>query len=229
MRVEGTYTFPGATNRVFATLMNPDILARAIPGCERFIQFGPATDDGQTAYEVRLRLGQRHDPYTIYARVAATRQPDYVRLELHGNGPSGALTGDGSLDLVEQGDHTVVAYRLTITGPDLPASASDAAQRGNLMAQATCARLSSAIYDSASGEPVWLPGAAPAHDRAHASTLAAAENGSLDAYEPVNTAGLAIWAERAAWLGAGLALGLSAIALTLAVARRIGDRDSLAQ
>ena len=55
MRVEGTYTFPGAIGQVFAALINPDALARAIPGCERFIQLGPTTSQEETAYEARLR------------------------------------------------------------------------------------------------------------------------------------------------------------------------------
>lgn len=215
MRVEGTYTFPGATGRVFSTLINPDALARAIPGCERFIQFGPASDDGQTAYEARLRLGQRRQPYIITARVTATRQPNYLRLELRGNGPSGAITGDGSLDLVAQDSHTVVAYRLTLSGSDLPEGNDMATRAASFMARATCAHLSDEIYAEAEGEQVWLPGA----------TSAAAESGRLDL---ASTVGTPDWTERAMWMGAGLALGLGVIALTVAVARRLGDRDGFA-
>ncbi len=215
MRVEGTYTFPGATGRVFSTLTNPDALARAIPGCERFIQFGPATEEGQTAYEARLRLGQSRQPYIITARVIATRQPNYLRLELRGHGPSGVITGDGSLDLVEQDSHTVVAYRLTLSGPDLPEGSDMAARAASFMARATCAHLADEIYAEAEGEQAWLPGA----------TIAAAESGRLNLS---STAGAPAWTERALWMGAGLALGLGVIALTVAVVRRLGERDGFA-
>jgi len=215
MRVEGTYTFPGATSRVFEALTNPDALARAIPGCERFIQFGPASDDGQTAYETRLRLGQLRQPYVITARVTAARRPDYLGLELRGYGPSGAITGVGSLDLVEQDSHTVVAYRLTLSGPDLPEGSDAVSRAASFMARATCAHVADEIYADSGDESVWLP----------RSALAARTSGPLDI--PA-IAGASVWAERAVWMGAGLALGLSMIALTVAVVRRLGERDDIA-
>lgn len=225
MRVEGTYTFPGATGRVFATLTDPDALARAIPGCERLIQFGPARAGGEVAYEVRLRLGQRRQPYVITARVKAARQPDYLRLEALGHGPSGAITGDGSLDLVEQDSHTVVAYRLTLSGPDLPEGSDATARAASSMARAICAHLADEIYAESDAEPVWLPAAALARHPVGV-TPGAASNSTGFALAPAPRA--SVWAERAVWMGAGLALGLSAIALTLAVARRLGERDGLA-
>ena len=215
MRVEGTYTFPGATRRVFGALTNPDALGRAIPGCERFIQFGPASDDGQTAYETRLRLGQRRQPYVVTARVTAVRRPDYLGLELRGYGPSGAITGAGSIDLVEQDSHTVVAYRLTLNGPDLPEGSDAVAHAASFMARATCAHVADEIYAETGDDPVWLPGAA----------LDAAESGRLNLPTAV---GARAWTERAVWMGAGLALGLGVIALTVAAVRRLGERDGVA-
>lgn len=228
MRVEGTYTFPGATQRVFATLTNPDALARALPGCERLIQLGPATDQGLTIYEARLRLGQRRQPYTIRARVTASRQPDYLRLELHGVGPSGPIDGEGSLDLVEQNAHTLAAYRLMLSGPDLVTPNDSASRVGGLIAQTTCERLADAIYDSAQSESLWLPGSALAHNQANADALATAESAPHAARvrRKANQLSAPGWGERAIWLGAGLALGLSAIALTLAVVRRISDHET---
>jgi carbon monoxide dehydrogenase subunit G len=214
MRVEGTYTFPGSTSRVFSTLTNPDALARAIPGCERFIQFGPAHDNGQTAYETRLRLGQSRQPYVITTRVTSVRQPDYLQLELRGYGPSGAITGAGSLDLVEQDSHTVVAYRLTLTGPDLPEGSEMAARTASFMARATCAHLADEIYAEAADEPAWAPSPARVMEEPKGVRYS-------------SDAGISTWVERAVWMSAGLALGLGAIALTVAVARRLSDHDGL--
>ncbi|HEU0025597.1 MAG TPA: SRPBCC domain-containing protein [Ktedonobacterales bacterium] len=224
MRVDGTYIFPGTTGRVFATLTNPDALARAIPGCERFIQFGPARATGEVAYEARLRLGQRRQSYVVTLRVTAARQPDYLRLEIRGFGPSGPITGDGTLDLVEQDSHTVAAYRLSLSGPDLPEGNDMAARAANFMARAMCAHLADELYAEVGDEPIWLPGAAPAPEPASRPTQVTAESGKLDAFP---AAGAPTWAERAVWMGAGLALGLGAIALTLAIARRLGERDPL--
>jgi uncharacterized protein len=224
MRVDGTYLFPGATGRVFATLTNPDALARAIPGCERFIQFGPASATGEVAYEARLRLGQRRQPYVVTMRVTAARQPDYLRMEIRGFGPSGPIAGDGTLDLVEQDSHTVAAYRLTLSGPDMPEGNDMAARAANFMARAMCAHLADELYAEVGDEPIWLTGASPIPEPAGAPARATAASGRLDSFP---LAGAPAWAERAVWMGAGLALGLGVIALTLAIARRLGERDTL--
>ena len=213
MRVEGTHIFPGATSQVFATITNPDALARAIPGCERFIQFGPASEEGQTVYEARLRLGQQRELYSVTARVSATREPDYIKFELRGFGRSGGFTGDGSLDLVAQDGHTLAAYRLTLTGPDLHDDATAVSPAGTLMARATCAHLADELHaQSGAGDAAYAADALAAD----AARLALAAHGDAPS-----------WAERVAWMGAGLALGLGAIALMVAVVRRLSGLNGL--
>ncbi|HEX9038871.1 MAG TPA: SRPBCC domain-containing protein [Ktedonobacterales bacterium] len=211
MRVEGTQIFPGAKSIVFAALTNPDALARAIPGCERFIQFGPATADGQVAYEARLRLGPLRQPYVVTARVATARRPDYLRLDLSGFGPSGPLTGDGSLDLVTQDDHTVVAYRLSVTGPDLPESADGVPTSGTFIARTAFAHLADELHATS--------GASAAQ---YAASTLAADAARLN----LVSSDVPSWGERAVWMGAGLGLGLGAIALAVAVVRRLGGTGS---
>jgi carbon monoxide dehydrogenase subunit G len=228
MRVEGTYTFPGPIERVFAALTNPDALARAIPGCERFIQFGPATTEEETTYETRLRLGQRRQPYTIALTMKAARRPAYAKLEMRGYGPAGAITGSGSLDLVEQDSHTVVAYRFTFNGAELPEVGDTPAQSANFIARATCAHLADEIYAEAEDDVAWAQQAAGLAD-------VAGEIVTPRGRIITRTRGLAArraatpplaWSERALWMSAGLAMGLSAIALTVAIVRRIGAHES---
>ncbi|HZC05953.1 MAG TPA: SRPBCC domain-containing protein [Ktedonobacterales bacterium] len=228
MRVEGTYTFPGAIGRVFATLTNPDALARAIPGCERFIQFGPADTDEATTYETRLRLGSQRQPYTITLRMKAARRPAYVTLDIRGHGPSGPIVGTGSLDLVEQDSHTVVAYRFTVNGAELPEVGDTPSQSATFIARATCAHLADEIYAETEDELAWTQRAAGV---AGATGAIVTPRGRI----VTSMRGLAArragaqplaWTERAIWMGAGLAMGLSAIALTAGIVRRIGSRAS---
>lgn len=221
MRVEGTYTFPGDIERVFAALTNPDALARAIPGCERFIQFGPTSADGDTTYETRLRLGQNRHPYTVTLRVKAARRPAYLKLDVHGHGPTGPMSGSGSLDLVQQDSHTVVAYRFTFNGAELPEVGDTPSQPASFIARATCAHLADEIYAETDDDLVWLPGSSAAADdimtpRGRIVTSLAARRA---AQQPL------AWTERAIWMSAGLAMGLGAIALTVGIVRRFGSRD----
>lgn len=221
MRVEGAYTFPGGIERVFAALTNPDALARAIPGCERFIQFGPANDDSETVYETRLRLGPNRQAYTVNLRVKPVRRPAYLKLDLRGYGSSGAITGSGSLDLVEQDNHTVVAYRFTFNGAELPEVGDTPSQSASFIARATCAHLADEIYAESDDELAWLPG--PGEGAANIVTprgrIVTSVASRSAAQQPL------AWTERAIWMSAGLAMGLSAIALTVGIVRRFGSHD----
>ena len=243
MRVEGAYTFPGDIERVFRALTNPDALARAIPGCERFIQFGPANADDETAYETRLRLGQQRQPYTVTLRVKAARRPAYLKLDLRGYGLSGPITGVGSLDLVEQDSHTVVAYRFTLTGAELPEVGEAPSQAASFIARATCAHLADEIYAETENQLYWQPGSLTASDGAASDAVVrevVTPRGrirtrvtSLKRLSTLNSLGERVaippplaWSERVIWMGAGLAMGLSAIALTAAIVRRFGAHDA---
>lgn len=219
MRVEGAYTFPGHIERVFATLTDPDALARAIPGCERFIQLGPASADGSVTYEMRLRAGERRQLYTITLRITSARRPAYLKLAIRGNGPTGAITGAGSLDLVAQDEHTVAAYRLHFSGAESPEAGDMPSQSANAIAQATCAYLADELHALSGDELLWAPGAATTvgdivTPRGRIVTSLAASRG---AHRPL------AWTERALWMTAGLTMGLGIIALTVGIVRRMGS------
>jgi carbon monoxide dehydrogenase subunit G len=58
MEITGSHTFRAPAERMYSALLNPDLLATAIPGCERLIQFGPPDADGATQLEARIRSGE---------------------------------------------------------------------------------------------------------------------------------------------------------------------------
>lgn len=227
MRVEGTYTFPGAIEQVFTALTNPDALARAIPGCERFIQLGPTTNAQETTYETRLRLGQRRQPYTVALTLISTRRPAYARLELRGHGPTGPISGSGSLDLVEQDSHTVVAYRFTFNGPELPEVGAPASQSASFIARATCAHLADEIYAEAEEAAAWTHGAngVATATGAYMTTRGRIVTRVRGLAERRLTPQPLAWSERALWMSVGLAMGLGAIALAAGIVRRIGAHE----
>ncbi len=233
MRIEGTYTFPGAIARVFALLVNPDALAQAIPGCERFIQMGPAAADDTTTFEMRLLLGERAQPYTMTIRVHAVRRPAYLRLGAHGRGPGGPLTAQGALDLVEQDDYTVVAYTLNVEAADLPDDLGFAQHAAQLIIRDACSQIAAMLPDE------WED-ASPAG--AHPGVGVSAHTAAFELAPHIETPrghivalpsdapssellGDNPWAQRALWMAAGLGLGLSAIGVTLGVVRWLGGQS----
>jgi hypothetical protein len=58
MEITGSQTFLAPAERISSLLLDPDLLAAAIPGCERLIQFGPPDADGAIHLEARVRSAE---------------------------------------------------------------------------------------------------------------------------------------------------------------------------
>ncbi|MFI5272241.1 MAG: SRPBCC family protein [Ktedonobacterales bacterium] len=223
MRIDGTYLFPAPVERVFAALLDPDASARAIPGVERLIQLGPRDASGIT-FKAWLRDGDGLSVVTWH--LVPVRQPAHLRLTLYGHVPAGPLSGSGILDLVAQEDHTRGAYALELDAPDGVAATLDA------FARALCDRLARQTYtppalieepDAAADAVAHLP--LPVSNGAHSIVTPRGRIVGLRATSatPVDAR---YWAQRAVWMGAGLALGLAAVSLALAVAHRLNASDT---
>jgi carbon monoxide dehydrogenase subunit G len=217
MRIEGTYTFPATIDRVFAALVDADTLARAIPNCERLIQLGPPAADGSATFEARIRATGGY--LTLTVRVISVRRPEQIRLELRGHGPFGPLTGQGTLDLVAQERHTVSAYAWSIQAPQAPEeSQRDLSAVAQRFARQTCEQLAERLRPL---EP--SPETLPAPGREHIVQVET-PRGKIVAV-PASLARVprrlstGEWAERAAWMGAGMVIGMSVLGLTFAIAR----------
>lgn len=218
MRVEGGYTFPAGIERVYEALTTAEGLERTLPGCERLIQLGPARGDGAASFEARLRLDG--DAVTVRLAFAAARRPAHARFEIELFLASGTLRGRGLFDLVDQGTHTVGAYVLDLkdAGDDLATTPSP--ERAQVFIQGLCDALARRLREEAlvADAPALRPGIAVRTPRGRIVALGMAR------IEPEGSA--ALWAERAAWMGAGLLLGVGALALVTSVARWLTERDA---
>ena len=235
MRIEGTATFPATAERVFAALVTPATLARAIPGCERLIQLGPTTPDETTTFEVRVR-GSDGGVATVALQVTRARRPEYLRVDLHSQGPQGAVAATGRIDLVEQEGRTIGAYVWDVAprpsdalgaisgegqAHSTPASVITQ-EAGQVLAGVICERLAQTLRAETSGES---NGASPLPhlhaETAHGQIIELPDERGLGAGDQSRN----IWVQRTLWMGTGLLAGLSAIGLVLAAARWFAGRD----
>lgn len=243
MRIEDSYSFPAAPEQVFAALADADTLAAAIPGCERLIQFGPPASDGATHYEARLRL---HDAVYI-ADLIVIPEPGVhrLRITLDGRGPGGAFAGNGSLSLTpsepaaDEPVQTIGTYTLDLQEPpDLSEVQLTALANGTgrLFACALCDQLAENLRERDTEHP---EGTArePADDEAGEGDateerlraqrverlmrtetpygeIVAVPRRSTEPFSP-------LWFQYTAGMLAGLAVGISIIALTAATLRRL--------
>jgi carbon monoxide dehydrogenase subunit G len=224
MEIEGTFTFAAPLDRVFTVLTDPEALGRAIPGCERIMQLGPAGDDGTLTVEVRLRANPGAAVYAATAEVTPRREPTdastaELRVELRGRGPAGPVTAHGTLHLAAEGDLTQGQYRWGIEPSGLRESERNALDDGDgaHLAARLCEQLAAELRDGDHRPPpgvVWT--------ETPRGRIVAVQHGQI---EQDDNASAVTLARQALWMSAGLVVGLSALALTISLTRRFRPRQ----
>jgi carbon monoxide dehydrogenase subunit G len=105
VKLKISHLVPAARDRVFAALVDPDVLRRAIPGCESLTPIGADT------YEATLKVGVAglKGTYTGKAAVREQHPPDALTLSFEGKGSPGFVRGSSMIALTPEGDATRVA------------------------------------------------------------------------------------------------------------------------
>jgi carbon monoxide dehydrogenase subunit G len=99
VKLAGTYHLPAPRDRVFAALVDPDILQRCIEGAERLVR----TADDQYDVHLRLGIGAIKGSYVGTARLADKQPPERFTLHVEGKGAPGFVRGSALIQL-EAGD-----------------------------------------------------------------------------------------------------------------------------
>ena len=104
MEISGSYTFNAPPDRVWDLLMNPDVIASCIPGCDRFEPLG------EDRYRARLTVALAAITGTYDGTVALVDRtpPSSYRLIAEGQGRPGFVKGDSAIALRADGEKTIV-------------------------------------------------------------------------------------------------------------------------
>ena len=106
MKLEGTHELEATRERVYQSLVNPEVLQRCIPGCERLERTG----DNMFSATIRAGVGSIKGVFTGSVRLEDLRDPEHFRMVVDGKGAPGFLKGSGDLDLQQEGAITKVKY-----------------------------------------------------------------------------------------------------------------------
>ena len=106
MKLEGTHYLNARRDRVYKALINPEVLQRCIPGCERLEK----TAENSYSATIRTGIGAIKGVFTGIVRLEDMRPPEHYRIVVEGKGAPGFLKGSGNLDLEEQGESTLIRY-----------------------------------------------------------------------------------------------------------------------
>ena len=101
MNLNGTFTFNGPREAVWALLQDPAVLAKALPGTERLVMTSPDHYDGVMKVSVGPVTAAKFDVSVVLEDKVP---PQRMSLRIDGKGPVGFTRGTASVALDEQAD-----------------------------------------------------------------------------------------------------------------------------
>jgi carbon monoxide dehydrogenase subunit G len=108
MKIQGSYTFDAPRERVWRALLDPEILARTLPGCEKLERVGENDFRGALNVQVGPVKGQ----FQGSLQLSDLHPLEGYHMKLDGKGPAGFMSGEGDLRLADEGGKTALAYDL---------------------------------------------------------------------------------------------------------------------
>jgi carbon monoxide dehydrogenase subunit G len=106
VKLEGSYNFNAPQEAVWQALLDPEILARIMPGCERLDKIG----DNEFRGVLKIRIGPMQGDFEGNVTLSDIDAPNGYRLRVNGRGPSGFMDGEGGVRLREQEGMTTMDY-----------------------------------------------------------------------------------------------------------------------
>jgi carbon monoxide dehydrogenase subunit G len=175
MKVAGDYTFDGPQQLVWDTLLDPEVLASVLPGCEKLDLVGENEYEGA----LKIKIGPVQGQFMGKVKLEDIQAPDSYTMQVDGRGAPGFVKATGHLKLEASGDQTGVTYegdarvggRLASVGQRLVESSAKAIIKQSLdgLNAAVIARGAAAEAGEAAPEPVK---AAPPSQAEFAATIA---------------------------------------------------------
>ena len=139
MNLTDEITIPGKRDIVFSNLINPDILIQCIPGCEELVK----TSETDFTAKVVLKIGPVKAKFTGNVTLDIESAPAHLSLSGAGDGGlAGFAKGGADVELIEQGDDTLLRYSAKAeTGGKI-------AQLGARLIESTAKKLSKTFFNN---------------------------------------------------------------------------------
>lgn len=108
MTLKGTYTLPARRQKVWDALLDPDVLARTLPGCKSLEAIGP----DEYRMNMALSISSLKGVFEGKVRIEDQQPPESYRLTVQGRGKIGFVNGGGTFRLREaEGSVTEIEYQ----------------------------------------------------------------------------------------------------------------------
>ena len=118
MKLEGTYDVPAPRKKVWAAFLDPKVLKKAIPGCEKLESVGP------DEYKATMKVGVGGVKGTFEGKVTLSDKhpPDSYKLSAEGSGGPGFIRSETVITMTDHDGGTRVSYSADVQVGGLIAS-----------------------------------------------------------------------------------------------------------
>ena len=106
MRIDSAHEIKAPRERVYAALVDPEILRLAIPGCESLDRI----DQNVYAATLKAGIGTIKGTFKGDVRLEDMRPPEHYRIVVQGKGAAGFAKGSADFDLEEKDGGTLIKY-----------------------------------------------------------------------------------------------------------------------
>lgn len=106
MKIRGEHPLDFPRDAVWQALMDPEVLARTLPGCKSLER----TAEDTFAGKLLVAIGPVRGTFKGTLALSEIAAPDSYRMTLDGAGPSGFLRGEGTVRLAADGERTLLHY-----------------------------------------------------------------------------------------------------------------------
>ena len=107
MIVEGTYPLPGTPEVIWDLLMDPDVLAKAMPGTKQLVRVAPDRYEGTMGVGIGPINAAEFD---LTITLTEIHPPERYAMQIDGKGRFGFTRGEARVVLTPDGAGTVMHY-----------------------------------------------------------------------------------------------------------------------
>lgn len=106
MELAGEYTFNAPREAVWEAIMDPEVLANILPGCERLEK----VSDTEYRGVLNVRIGPVQGKFNGKVLLSDMNEPESFHIDIDGKGAAGFINGGGDARLDVIDDNTVLTY-----------------------------------------------------------------------------------------------------------------------
>ena len=108
MKISGDYTIDAPRELVWQALLDPDVLARTLPGCEELEKVGENKYEGK----LKMKIGPVQGVFEGGVELGDLDPLNGYTMKIEGKGPPGFMNGNGNLRLADDEGGTKLSYEI---------------------------------------------------------------------------------------------------------------------